>query len=98
MLIGLARVLEYGDCKYARDDGTQNWRLGSPAREPIDSMLRHLNFVLEYLNTPDSDRQLLFDEESGLPHVDHIIFNAIALRLSLEQECNLPRDPFREGE
>ena len=88
MLTGLARVLEMGEKKYGRN----NWRKGAPATEQLACMLRHLQPISEVLNA-DKGPNLLYDAESGLPHIDHILFNVISLRLALETEYNIPRDP-----
>ena len=96
LLVGLARVLEYGENKYPTQDGSQNYRLGAPAKEQIASLLRHLSEITTYYHSPSCMEGSLFDKESGLPHVDHIIFNAIALRLALENECDLERDPVND--
>lgn len=88
LLTGLARVLEMGEKKYGRN----NWRKGAPATEQVASMLRHLQPIMEALNA-DKGTDFLYDTESGLPHVDHMLFNVISLRLALEAEYNIPRDP-----
>jgi hypothetical protein len=88
LLTGLARVLEMGEKKYGRN----NWRKGAPATEQLGSLLRHLQPISEVLNA-DKNIDTLYDAESGLPHVDHILFNVISLRLSLEAEYELERDP-----
>jgi hypothetical protein len=90
LLTGLSRVLEYGEGKYGRN----NWRQGAPATEQVASLLRHLQPIMEALND-DNSREQFFDPESGMPHVDHILFNVISLRLALEREHNLSRDPGR---
>jgi hypothetical protein len=95
LLVGLARVLEYGESKYPDPDGYQNWRRGAPAKEQISSLLRHLSPIMEHLHTPHLDSSVLYDSESLLPHVDHMLFNCISLRLALEQEYDLQRDPVR---
>jgi hypothetical protein len=87
LMSGLARVLEYGEGKYGRN----NWRQGAPATEQVASLLRHLQPIMECLNT--DAKEGLHDTESGLPHVDHMLFNILSLRLALESEFNLPRDP-----
>jgi hypothetical protein len=46
---------------------------------------------MEALNSDSRDE--LLDAESGMPHVDHMLFNVISLRLALERECGLLRDP-----
>lgn len=88
LLTGLSRVLEMGEQKYGRN----NWRKGAPAKEQIASMLRHLQPIMEALNA-DKGTDFLYDTESGLPHVDHMLFNVISLRLALETEHGIPRDP-----
>jgi hypothetical protein len=65
-LNGLANVFAYGAQKYARD----NWMKGFPYSQLVDSLMRHL---LAYYNGEDRD------SESGLPHVDHILWNALIL-------------------
>jgi len=55
---GLARVLEFGAKKYARN----NWRGGIVYSRLIAAAFRHLFAIL---------RGEYYDEESGLPHVDH---------------------------
>lgn len=65
-IIPMVEVLEYGCKKYDRD----NWKKGLPTREICESMIRHCMKLLEgqYL-----------DDESGLPHVGHIMCNAMFL-------------------
>lgn len=89
MLTGLARVLEMGEKKYGRN----NWRKGAPSTEQVASLLRHLQPIMEVLNSNENNAAALYDSESELPHVDHILFNVISLRLALESEYGIPRDP-----
>jgi hypothetical protein len=65
-MMGLCRVLEMGTDKYGRS----NWKKGLPLDTVMDSLLRHL---LSF-----KSGQLL-DSESGLPHTDHVLANAMFL-------------------
>jgi hypothetical protein len=65
-LDGVAKILEYGMSKYSR----ANWRKGLSHTEIADSMLRHTTAYLAGETV---------DPESGLPHVDHILCNALFL-------------------
>jgi hypothetical protein len=65
-IAGCARVLEFGKEKYNRG----NWRKGLPHLEVVDSLTRHLADYLAGIDT---------DDESELPHVDHILCNALFL-------------------
>lgn len=62
----MVAVLEYGTLKYARD----NWKKGLPITEIMDSMMHHQAALL---------RGEDYDPESGLPHVGHILCNAMFL-------------------
>lgn len=61
---GLARVLEFGAKKYSKD----NWKIGLDKEEILDSLTRHLAALI------DGE---ICDEESLLPHIDHIMANAM---------------------
>jgi hypothetical protein len=65
-LDGACRVFEYGAKKYA----AWNWAKGMQWSVPLGCALRHMQAVL--------DGELL-DDESGLPHIDHVFSNLIML-------------------
>ena len=63
---GAARVLEFGKRKYSRG----NWRKGLSHTQTSDCLLRHLT---KWLAGEDND------DETGLPHLDHVLVNALFL-------------------
>ncbi len=66
VIFALAKVFQYGAKKYA----PRNWEKGMPWSKVYDSGQRH---SLTFWNGQD------IDEESGLPHVFHWMWNAAAL-------------------
>lgn len=71
-LRGATRVLMFGAKKYSRN----NWRYVEKDRYK-DALVRHL---WSYLEDPKG-----VDEESGFPHIDHLLCNALILA-ELEKE------------
>lgn len=67
-LSALSSVLVYGEEKYTAAE-RKGW-LGYKEDEVIDSLVRHL---MEVKNG------VAKDAESGLPHVNHVLFNAAVL-------------------
>jgi len=65
-MLALSGVKTYGTKKYGRD----NWKKGLPVRSITDSLLRHL---MAFHNGED------LDEESGLAHMAHVMWNAAAI-------------------
>lgn len=63
---GLAKVSEYGARKYA----PWNWAKGLSWGETLDCLERHL---IAFKKGEE------LDAESGLPHIDHLLWNAMAL-------------------
>lgn len=66
-------VLAYGTKKYSRD----NWRIGMPATQIIESMLRHTFALLKGEK---------LDNESLCKHIGHIQCNAMFLAYVLEEK------------
>lgn len=60
----MVRVLEYGAQKYDDD----NWKKGLVPREVLECLQRHLAAIM------DGETH---DPESGLPHIGHILCNAM---------------------
>lgn len=87
-LKGATRVLMFGANKYSRD----NWRYVEKDRYK-DALVRHL---WSYLEDPKG-----VDEESGLPHIDHLLCNALFLaELEKEEVKEQPRvepEEYYEG-
>ncbi len=63
-MVPLVRILEYGAKKYA----PYNWKKPMSRSDILDSMQRHMAKLI------DGDEN---DEESGLPHIGHIMANAM---------------------
>ena len=67
-LIEIGRCIEFGTHKYPKPD---NWKKVEGAKlRYLDSMIRHL---LQHL------RGNTFDDETGLPHLAHMAWNALAI-------------------
>lgn len=82
-LVPMVKVLEYGADKYTIKDelgkivatGRDNWKKGMVTSEVAESLLRHTFALLQgEINDP----------ESGLPHVGHIMCNAMFLQYNME--------------
>ena len=64
-IAGLADVKSFGAKKYE----LHNWTRGRGFRDTISSLLRHLVAC----------KSESHDQDSGLPHIDHVVWNALAL-------------------
>ena len=63
---GCAKVLTFGTEKYT----PQGWRtVSDPLNRYYAALIRHLNAQKEF--TDNGGVGLAFDDESGLPHLDH---------------------------
>lgn len=82
LIEAVGRVRTYGTDKYGSPD---NWRTVEPWRYK-DALMRHL---CEYLRDPNS-----VDDESGLPHLEHLACNVAFLLEFRDQER---RDAKRRG-
>ena len=67
----LVRVLEYGKNKYGKD----NWKKGLDPTQTLESLSRHLFSLM-------AGEEL--DKESNLPHIGHILANAMMYYYSNE--------------
>ena len=63
-----ARVFMFGACKYSRD----NWKLGNVTIE--DTCMGMLKSLMRHLQAYRKGE--IFDPESRLPHMTHIVWNA----------------------
>ena len=62
---GLSNIKSFGAKKYE----LHNWKRGRGFRDTISSLLRHLM----------ASASEVVDKDSGLPHIDHVVWNALAL-------------------
>lgn len=72
----MVKVLEFGANKYA----AHNWKRGLKVTETLDSLMRHL----VALNDGEDN-----DPESKLPHIGHILCNAMFLSYMLKNRPDL---------
>lgn len=72
----MVRVLEFGKMKYS----AWNWTKGLPVTEICDSLMRHLS---SFLQGEDND------QDSKLPHIGHIMCNAMFLSYMMKNRPDL---------
>jgi hypothetical protein len=90
---GETRVWQYGKVKY----DSWNWMKGAPGTEQCGCLNRHQWPIQMYDATSgiELDPRWIYDVESWLPHIDHMMCNCVMWRLSLENDriIKLPGDP-----
>lgn len=92
-LMGPSRVYQYGGIKYLPGNYYEATLQDGAGERYMSAALRHASDMQEPngLFTPRSLATL--DEESGLPHLDHVICGLLMLR-SIMVKCGaLPADP-----
>jgi hypothetical protein len=77
-LQGLCKVLQSGEFKYGRS----NWRHGFDPFVSLGSVIRHLSEIRLAIEVEDksNEQNHLYDKESGMPHIDHLLASLIILR------------------
>lgn len=92
-LCGVARVFGYGAKKYAAGNFHTATLADGAGQRYVSAALRHLLEMQEPngLHTPSSLAAL--DDESGLPHIDHVLAGMVMLRAIMIKDGALPIDP-----
>lgn len=97
-IYGVARVFGYGRKKH----GAGNYLLASlsdgAGERYMGALLRHASEMQNLNGTWDAKSLAALDEESGLPHLDHMIATLIMLRGILIKDGVLPLDPGEGNE
>lgn len=89
-LRGVARVFDYGAQKYAPG----NWIRAAQEEDPTKALEDYLSAAERHWSEiQEADDWASIDEESGLPHVDHLICSLIMLRGIGQKAGVLPSDP-----
>lgn len=86
-LYGLARVLDYGNQKHR---GKHNWL--HAASDGAEGLERYRHALTRHLADMWADPAAL-DQDSGLPHIDHVLANAVILRTLMQEQGRLEQDP-----
>lgn len=71
----LVRVYEFGTKKYAPN----SWRMFEPTQENMDRMYSALMRHLAEWQKNNIEGKHAIDEESGLPTIAHVVWNAVTL-------------------
>ena len=98
-LKGAARVLRYGTKKYRTQGNFLSATLGDGAGGRYHgAALRHLSECQEPSGVFSVESLAAIDDESGLPHIDHMICGLLMLRAILVKDGALPEDPGEGNE
>jgi len=97
-LMGVARVFGYGAKKYAKGNFINATVADGAIERYFDATERHLAGMQNIDGTFDVESVAHLDEESGLPHFDHLLCSLIMLRAVLIKEDVLPLDPGEGNE
>lgn len=92
-LLGAARVFAYGAKKYAAGNFLNAGLADAPGERYLSAALRHLLELQHPNGVIDRASLSALDDESGLPHLDHLICGLLMLRSILVKEGVLPEDP-----
>lgn len=92
-LKGVARVLGYGSKKYAPGNFLVASLSDGAGGRYHGADLRHLSQCQNLNGTFDNASLAAIDEESGLPHIDHMICGLVMLRAIMIKDGVLPEDP-----
>lgn len=78
----LAEVFTYGAKKYNEHPDNPNWKkVDDGYNRYFAAMMRHL---------VEDRKGNYLDDESGLPHMSHVLFNVVAL-------CKFSKDKYNKG-
>ncbi len=92
-LKGVARVFAFGAHKHGRENFYNGEDDPDTCDRYVGGMMRHL----EAMQTPGGKYSMescaALDEESGLPHIDHLMCGVIMLRARMTKAGALPDDP-----
>lgn len=91
--VGVARIRAYGVKKYALGNYLQATLADGAGARYVAAMLRHLQAMQAPGGAVTAESLAARDEESGLPHIDHMMCGLEMLREILIQEGVLPEDP-----
>lgn len=95
---GLARVFAYGAKKYQPGNWYQATLSDGAAERYHSAIDRHTEAMQEPNGLWTAESLSALDDESGLPHIDHMLASLVMLRGILIKEGVLPADPGEGNE